>query len=314
LAASRCAQINKDEFLNALDHMVAKPAPKKRKNSMVLRRMWTWKKVAPELEPEVEAVEEAAAPAPEPAKKSALEELGDLYMPTPEEKKAEYLAKLNKLSEEKQAWHVRVGRKNPWGAEGDDQLSDAMAYARTIGLTPLLIDNSPKQAIDSKFESDERAVVLNARQMHEEHKKGERSKEELFKDARKQLVLAMKQGKTFYVELKDKITDMTSDGYTSADHLPLGMFDQREVTKLSAYFAGAANQVGNDLDKVSHGLWEADHPLAKVLRPGDLDYDGNFIVGGDFCVVVCTQIKAAEVREKLSTSLPLMRFQPIITE
>lgn len=91
------------------------------------------------------------------------------------------------------------------------------------------------------------------------------------------------------------------------------VFDQRIWNDLAKYTRGTAEcaaeaarmPVGNC------GLWDSGHPLAKLLKEGDCDYDGTFFIKQGFGVVVCTTKSREEYVELLRMHMPLRRFQPI---
>ena len=114
------------------------------------------------------------------------------------------------------------------------------------------------------------------------------------------------------MRLRDKATDWTH--YSEAGLLPMAaVFDQRVVNALDKYTAGtdacAVEAKANTI--LNHGLWESDHPLACVLREGDLDYEGNFYVAAGFGVVVCTTMGKDVYVENLRNTFAMARFQPI---
>jgi len=144
---------------------------------------------------------------------------------------------------------------------------------------------------------------------------GGRSRDLIMKEARKQLVTAMREGTTFYVRLLNKVTQFTGDGYIADDSLPISLFDARELAKLAPFVtrseAAGQRALSQDSTVSQSGLWESEHAYAKVLRENDLDYDGRFMLGPSFGVVVCTQLDEASFHGALMVALPIKRFQPI---
>jgi len=315
-----------------------------------LKRGWTFRghreaaSAAEETEKQKKA-DEAAAKAKAAADAKAADEKakkettaavlkGDIFNEsTPAERQKEYWAQ----TEPQAVWTVKLGQKMPWHSTHEDALTEAMSHARGMGKTPLLLDGSKDRDGDGLTKLDDvflgkpedggrAAVLLEARQMTVDVKEGTRTRDLIMKEARKSLVEAMKGGKEFYVRLQDKATEFTGAGFSGDDTLPLKIFDARHIQTavkqhtdadgtykcLAEYVAGSvACAERNAYDTLSHGLWESEHILAPTLREGDLDYDGNFFVAEGFGVVVCAQLGIDEYKSVITTTLPLMRFQPI---
>ena len=120
----------------------------------------------------------------------------------------------------------------------------------------------------------------------------------------------MREGKTFYVQLEKKVTDFAGGNYSAKDTLPMQIFDQRVVNELEAYYT-TSERVERSDETGWKGLWESEHPFAKILRDGDNDTKNRFLVHPDFNVIVCTQKKVEEFHLDLRNSMPMGRLQPI---
>lgn len=313
-------RICRAEFLNALSHMESKTpkAPAKKGKKKKPRRSWTWKKLPPvEVVPEDDkdsslAVPERAAPAvdePAPWEQAVVDLDGQ---------RAEYWAK----RENQETWEVPWNRKMPWGGDGETYLYGAMAHAKSLKKTPLVIDNTPRGVVDEHFEEAARAgraVIWEARKLFEDIKLGDAREggqvtwESGMKASRKLLVDAMKRGQVFYIALREKVTDFAGGkpGLTADDLVPISIFNAEIVASLDGFTEEAFQAHAGDLDHASHGLWESEHPWAKVLRPADLDSAGNFFVGFGFQVVVGSQMARSKWAKAMGTALPVGRLQPI---
>ena len=217
---------------------------------------------------------------------SALEELEKLEVPV-EVRKAEYLAKLEEASkqEPRGIWQVPMMRKvGAWSADGESGMSSAIAYARQLGLTPLLIDDTlgskvetfwleqGEETRDSEGERVRaRVQIVDAASMLADEKQGLRTRALIVKEARLQLVAAMKHGQTFFVRIKSKPVDFTH--YTSGTSSDPGMpwatvFDQRVWAELAKYTKGTpechAEAQRKHVDNT--GLWESGHPIGSLLK------------------------------------------------
>ena len=281
---------------------------------------------------------------------SALAELEAMEVPVTRRREM-YETQLTAQSAEvpRGVWSVSMRNKNPWDADGETGMTSAMAFARTLGLTPLLIDNTATSKVDEFWTkqgeltaaaataaavaaadtvygstSTEVAAtaplvppskpteVLEAWAFLQDEKLGTRTKALIIKEARRQLVSAMRHGRILYVRLKSKAVDFTH--YSDDDSLPMAsIFDQRVATELAKYTTGTAECAeearNNTID--NHGLFEADHPWAKCIKEGDLDNEGNFFVAPGFGVVVGTTMDREMYVENLRIAFSLHRFQPI---
>eukprot|EP00966_Prymnesium_polylepis_P249058 5758427-Prymnesium_polylepis.1 len=239
--------------------------------------------------------------------------------PTAEERRAMFWKK----QEASPVWHVTLNKRYAWHAEDEEQLGEAMARCRAQGKTPLLLDGSRRKDPNSQYEPtrlDEwfilkGAELLEARKMVEDETLGTRKREQVLKEARKQLVSAMRDGCTFYIRLGQKQTEFLSPahseeevvvgkGYNGDDTLPLSLFDAKKLAELEPHTEGVA------FEPVS--LWNAAHPFAKLLRPNDLALRSNdFVVRNGFGVVVCSQKGEDEYARALAGAVPLDILQPI---
>ena len=110
--------------------------------------------------------------------------------------------------------------------------------------------------------------------------------------------------------LSPQVTDFAGGNYSGKDTLPMQIFDQRVVAELAAYYT-TSERVERSDDTGWKGLWESEHPFAKILRDGDTDTKGRFLVDPAFNVVVCTQKKIEEYNLDLRNSMPMGRLQAI---
>lgn len=317
-------KVGRAEFKKALAEMTTKASKKKgkkkgRKSAAAAKaqpkRSWTFKDAREKRQSEAEAqaeLEAAPAPAPAPAAVPVLD-----VEKTPTDRQSEYWQQI----ESQPVWHVILKKTHVWNQD-DDALAEAMARARSIGKTPLLLDGTKgdydTSVLDDFFCVERKAQVLDARQMLEDEKTGARSYELIMKEARKQLVEAMRTGTAFYLRLGRKPPKFVgSDGFVGEDTLPLDIFHAEKVAELSAYSKESQLKNSNpssELNSSNHGLWKSKHPLAKILREGDLDLKGDFFVPSTFEVVASSQLEEGKYREGLLTLLPELetRFQPIL--
>ena len=333
--------------LRAMEKKAVKSKGKGRKEEKgkMMKRDFTWKGHRKGLADEKAAEEEKKA--------VAMSALDDLDLPSVEQRKAQHWAQM----EPKEVWGpIVLRRKMPWNADGEDALTEAMARAQSLGKTPLLLDPSSaadeteldkylkETAAEVRGRAPARsaqvpaarlvragaapraargAQVLDAAKMVADEASEARSRQTVMKDARKQLVAAMKAGALFAVRIGGKPIHFTGDGLNGDDTLPLSVFDARKVAELAPYKAAAAKVEKTDLDADNlRGLAESGHPWSAVLREMDLDNELSFVVGDAFRVAATTSIGAgvdpaerfAEVRGKLLSCLPNVseRFQPIL--
>jgi len=193
---------------------------------------------------------------------------------------------------------VRDLSQMPFLSEGETGLDAAIAHAHKMGRTALLIDGSGRGTVDGLFA--QRAEVLDAKRMWQDEKTGERTHAQVMKDARKTLVSAMARGRPFVISLTNAAPDFVTR-YSADDSLPLSIFDRAVVAAL-ADFTGEGS-----LD-----LWESGlHPFAKLLRPNDLEMNGQFHVREGFRVIVTSQLDVASFASRLALSVPLLKMQAI---
>jgi hypothetical protein len=212
-----------------------------------------------------------------------------------------------KLQEARACWEVPYGnvRRMPWLADGETGMGVAMARARQQGKTPLIVDPSADSVVDHHFAfGGVPAKVLDARAMFEDEAQGTRTRNQVMKDARKLLVEAMREGKTFYIQLHQRHkTDFAGGLYSDNETLPLAVFDQRVVDTLEPFYADSEE---------AKDLFGSDHPLAAVLRPPDCEMStGRFVVARGFEVVVGTLKAVDDFERDLRNVIPMMRLQPI---
>lgn len=288
-----------------------------------LKRAWTWRKLpANKFQAAILQVHErqqaqAAAEAaggggdddllapPKPPETTALAQQHDAYWATQDEEHAG-------------CWVVPLGRdlaRMPWlkqsADEGETCLDSAIARARSLEKTPLLLDSAQATHVDELYTS-RGAVVLDASVMLSDERAQKRTHEQVMRDSREALIVAMREGRTLYIRLERTVTDFSGDQYCSDDAFPFSVFDQRVVAQLAPFTgAVAAQRYEADVHGVWHGLWGSEHPFASVLREKDRDPLGRFTVGDGFAVVVSTQKEKKDFKEALSSSLPLLRLQPI---
>jgi hypothetical protein len=196
-------------------------------------------------------------------------------------------------------------RRMPWLADGETGMGVARARARQQGKTPLIVDPSADSVVDHHFAfGGVPAKVLDARAMFEDEAQGTRTRNQVMKDARKLLVEAMREGKTFYIQLHQRHkTDFAGGLYSDNETLPLAVFDQRVVDTLEPFYADSEE---------AKDLFGSDHPLAAVLRPPDCEMStGRFVVARGFEVVVGTLKAVDDFERDLRNVIPMMRLQPI---
>jgi hypothetical protein len=230
---------------------------------------------------------------------------------TLEEKEAAFWEAQEKLT----AWKIPFGlnrNRMPWLADGQTGLGVAMARCRSQGKTPLIVDPSFDGIAEHHFTSEALgSKVLRARSMFEDEAKGLRSHSQVMDDTRKLLVEAMREGKTFYIQLEKKnLTDFAGGVYSSQDTLPLAIFDQRVLAELEPYFSDS--DTAKSAEPTWSGLWGSEHPFAAVLRESDCDSSGRFLVGRGFEVVVGTTKKVDEFVQDLRNVIPMGRLQAIL--
>jgi len=255
-------------------------------------------------------------------------------LPTLEEREKAHWDKCDK----QKVWEIALMKRMPWNREGENQLLDAIAHARAMGKTPLLLDQTkdamPKgdgQTNLDRFFIERKAEVLDAVAMNADVKTEKRGKPQVMKEARKQLVAAMKNGVELYVQMKSKAVVFTgegsSDAFTAEDTLPRAIFDARQLLTsqttfvdqssgtsyhcLAPYVAGsAACEERKRNDTMSTGLRDSSHPLSKVVYEADHDpQTGHFYVKEGFGVCVCTTFTEDIYADRLGSAVPMMRFQ-----
>jgi hypothetical protein len=207
-------------------------------------------------------------------------------------------------------WTVPIahGGSMPWLKPHERGLLLAMNRAHQLGKTPLLIDTADK--VCDTFFSYQASLVLEAKKLVLDCVQKRQTREQALEHCRTQLVSAMRYGQTLYVRLADSACDFNSQ-FSSEDAFPLAVFDRECVAALQEYREGTGSN-----------LWQAPHPLARVLREGDLtqgifqprfahkarESDGS-VTG--FEVVVCTQFASEDVLGFLADSLPMSSLQAI---
>jgi len=317
--------INKAEFRNVMAAMSDKGGKNTQKNLTEANgRAFTFKDYMMQLaihEQEAKETAEKEAQAlreeeeKEEAERKSQELLDSLKPPTVEERKAEYWGKLEK----QRVWNVTLNKRYAWHAAGEESLGEAIARAQANGKTPLLVDGSKLKVPGAIYEPtrlDEwfiaaGAEVLEARKMVEDEVTETRSRAQALKEARKQLILAMREGCTMYVRLGPKNTsfagpdayrfDETPDDPDPDVHKPMDIFNAQTVASLGPHTSGACEKPAT--------LWKSSHPLARVLRENELDLKhSEFICGQGFGVVVSTQLPIEQVSglgRSLTGTLPL---------
>ena len=201
--------------------------------------------------------------AEEAAEEAGVPSASEYVIPTPmtdEEKEAAFWNKQEAML----TWNVPFGfdkARMPWLKDGATGLSAAFARARTQEKTPLVVDNSYEAQVDAFVQTD--AVVLVAKQMFLDEKSGVRTHDVVMRDTRKLLVEAMRDGKRFVIALENKATDFAGGVFSGPDWLPMSVFDQRVVNALDFCMADSPRR---ESEPFWQGLWESDHPFAKVLR------------------------------------------------
>ena len=84
-----------------------------------------------------------------------------------------------------------LDKRLPWHSADEDALSEAMEHAHSMGKTPLLLDGTVRTGESDETKLDvrlaERAEVLEARKMREDEITGERTRDLIMKEARKQV-------------------------------------------------------------------------------------------------------------------------------
>lgn len=275
--------------------------------SPALKRSWTWKKI--ETPPEPSALD------------AALADLEKDVKPPPnlEEAEAAFWTKQHELD----LWVVPLRRdrnRMPWLGPEETGMSAAVKHAHSCGKTALLLEeDSQKKPVEQHY-YNAKAEVMKASHFLQLEVSKEKSHVQVMDMARKQLVKAMRDGKTLFIQLDGKVTDFTggqeSNAYADEDNLPISIFDRRQVDALLEKFVGdaAALRAARERGDGFQGLWESDHAFAKVLRDADCDLKGDFMVKPGFQVIVCTQLKRSEYATALRSSLPWMRLQPILVD
>ena len=201
-------------------------------------------------------------------------------------------------------WTVPMGRDlelMPWvGARGCGML-EAMQRARRLhGKVPLLIDNTRDRVVDTFFEY-RAAHVLEAKQICLDERTGRRTRALIMEDNRKQLVHAMRYGRTLYIRCANVACPWTSR-YVADDRFPLAVFDQRAADTL---------REEHSIPGPATNLFGSAHPLAAALRVADTEH-GVFIARVGFEVVVSTHFARDEYAHWLSKGLPLGSLQAIV--
>jgi hypothetical protein len=240
---------------------------------------------------------------------------GDIFkVASDEDRRAEYWAKQDARTDN--CWSCPFARKMPGAINGETCMMAAIARAQSLGRTPLLLDDATKRtSVDSVF-GEASAVTIDASAMYADERQGKRTHLEIMKANRSALVEAMRRGVPLYVRLGDKTADFAggdAGGYCGEDTLPFQVFEPESLKGLHETYHGAAD--GTHQNPEWSGLWQSDHPFAKVLRANDLDMKtGKFFVAKGFGVVVSTHLSKDVYKERLRNSLPCFhRLQPILT-
>lgn len=322
-------KLDLEEFKTALSQLEdKKPTFSKKASSRgsgklksKLKRAFTWKKsdLSALAAAAVEAAEaEAAAEEEAAAAAAAVAAVDQDALLTPEERQLKQKAAYWERQESMVCWQVPLGLNRdqmPWLVDGETGLSVAIERARGMGKTPLLVDSSHQQVVQSWLADKGEGSVfeLEAYKMFVDERNGVRNHAQVMGDARALLVQAMRSGGTFHIKLGDKVTEFTGGMYTDQTNLPIGVFNHELVSEaLAKYAADAAPPAGVDAGSW-HGLWGQGetNALAKVLVEADLSPDGAFFVGKGFNVVVSTQKKVGEFMGDLRVSLPMPKLQGI---
>lgn len=202
--------------------------------------------------------------------------------------------------ERRRCWSVPLARNlsaMPWLGARETGLDAAIAMARSLGRTPLLVD---PQGLAAAYLAQRQAVHLDVKQWLVDERLGVRSHALVMKEARKQLVHAMRAGRPLHVAFGSCTADFITR-YSADDTLPLSIFDQRVVEALAEFTGEGADD-----------LWEDPrHPFSQALRPNDLELNGRFSVGEGFEVIVSTQLDEEVFASRLALSVPLLRLQPM---
>ena len=188
----------------------------------------------------------------------------------------------------------------------------ALERARAAGKTPLLVDNSEDRLIDTYY-SYQPAQVLDAKKLVLDERKGV-ARDALLEQSRVQLVRALRYGQALYIRLSNAACDFCNK-YSSADTLPLQVFDAPAVEALNAEYGAEIGRHADAADEaaehVGANLWGAQgSPFATVLREADTD-KGVFVPRRGFEVVLCTHLGARDFDELLAGKLPMTKLQPI---
>ena len=217
-------KINLEEFQTALDNLVAVKAPKgggKRKSlkgstgnlKATLKRAWTFKKLPTNMQDLIsDAVEADAHDKEDEAEQAQADAMAMAMAPamTIEEKEAKFW----EVQEAQACWKVPFGLNRdrmPWAKDGETGLSLAIARARQQGKTPLLVDPSFDMICDRHYTAEEHGhKVLKARAMFEDEAQKKRTHGEVMNESRKLIVEAMREGKTFYIQLEKKVRAATT--------------------------------------------------------------------------------------------------------
>jgi len=244
----------------------------------------------PEPLPEAESL-------PELTEAEALQAEAEAHAAAVESKRTAFWA----AQEQRRCWSVPLARnlsEMPWLGPHEMGLDSAIATARSLGRTPLLIDSGGGT---TAYLARRKAVNLDVKKMVADERLGARSHALVMKEARKMLVLAMKTGRPLHIALASSTADFVTH-YSGDDTLPLSIFDQSVVGSLAGFTGDGADD-----------LWEAqNHPFSQVLRPNDLELNGRFYVGDGFAVIVSTQLDENAFAGRLALSIPLPKMQPIV--
>jgi len=257
-----------------------------------------------------EAAADALAGAPAPA---AVDE----HPLSPEEQLERKRMEFWRRQDELTCWQVPFGLhrgKMGWLVDGETGFDVAIARARALGKTPLLVDTSYEKIVQGHLDTLDGVIELKAfDEMFEAERSGSKTHKQVMNDARSKLVAAMREGKTLHIRLDNKVVDFTGDQYCNSKSFPFSIFDQRVVNDLLDNYTASA-PIPPGLDSATwHGLAGAidRHPYASVLGDADLDHANHFFVKQGFNVIVSTHLKVDEYESYLRNAMPLKRLQGI---
>jgi hypothetical protein len=147
---------------------------------------------------------------------------------------------------------------------------------------PLVVDPSARVEIYLKYQG---TTIIEAKDLFiRVAVSKEVSKEEVQEELRKQVVSALRLGHTLHLLMSDGATDLRH--FSAPDKFPFDML----------LTPGACT----------------DENVKPLLRPVDLDRNGQFYVHKDFNTVITTRFEAMDYREFLGEILPWARISPVL--